>query len=86
MAPRPPSGWPARDGAAPGVVAMREHWTLPDPIITAYLTSFGRYGVPPDVVYGPGAPERVALSEMPTQTGVIDAVRWAGGARKEAAA
>src|SRR5262249_25653272 len=28
----------------PGVVAMRADWTRPDPIITGYLQSFGRYG------------------------------------------
>jgi suppressor for copper-sensitivity B len=85
MAPRPPSGWPARDGAAPGVVAMRAHWTLPDPIITAYLTSFGCYAIPLDVVYGPGALEGITLSELLTQTAVMDAVRRAGAALKEAA-
>ena len=34
----------------PRVVAMRADWTRADPIMTAYLQSFGRYGVPLDVV------------------------------------
>jgi len=55
----------------PGLVAMR--------------TSFGRYGVPLDVVYGPGGPEGLALSELLTQTAIMDVVRRAGAARKEAA-
>ncbi len=70
---------------ARGVVAMRADWTRPDPIITAYLTAFGRYGVPLNVVYGPGAPEGIALSELLTQTAVMDAFRRAGAARAEAA-
>ena len=61
----------------PGVVAMRADWTRPDPAITAYLQSFGRYGVPLDVVYGPGAPAGIALPELLTSGAVIDAFRSA---------
>ncbi len=63
---------------APGVVAMRADWTRPDPAVTAYLQGFGRYGVPLDVVYGPGAPEGIALPELLTQAAVMDAFRRAG--------
>ena len=63
---------------APGGVAMRADWTRPDPAVTAYLQSFGRYGVPLDVVYGPGAPEGIALPELLTQGAVMDALRQAG--------
>ncbi|MGH7061191.1 MAG: thioredoxin family protein, partial [Stellaceae bacterium] len=42
----------ARRLFGPGVVAMRADWTRPDPAVTAYLESFGRYGVPFDAVYG----------------------------------
>ena len=59
----------------PGVVAMRADWTRPDPTITAYLQSFGRYGVPLDVVYGPGAPAGIALPELLTSGAVMDAFR-----------
>jgi suppressor for copper-sensitivity B len=65
---------------APGVVAMRADWTRPDPAVTAYLQSFGRYGVPLDVVYGPGAPEGIALPELLTPGAVMDAFRRAGSA------
>ena len=61
----------------PGVVAMRADWTQPDPTITAYLQSFGRYGVPLDVVYGPGAPAGIALPELLTSGAVMDAFRRA---------
>jgi suppressor for copper-sensitivity B len=62
----------------PGVVAMRADWTRPNPTITAYLQSFGRYGVPLDVVYGPGAPSGVALPELLTPGAVMEAFRRAG--------
>jgi suppressor for copper-sensitivity B len=60
-----------------GVVAMRADWTQPDPNITAYLQSFGRYGVPFNVVYGPGAPEGIVLLELLTPDVVMDALRRA---------
>lgn len=62
---------------ASGVVAMRADWTRPDPAVTAYLKSFGRYGVPLDVVYGPGAPTGIALPELLTPQAVIKAVHRA---------
>ncbi len=61
----------------PGVVAMRADWTRPDPVVTAYLQSFDRYGVPFEVVYGPGAPHGIALPELLTSDAVIHAFRRA---------
>jgi suppressor for copper-sensitivity B len=61
----------------PGVVAMRADWTRPDPTITAYLQGFGRYGVPLDVVYGPGAPAGIALPELLTPGAVMEPFRRA---------
>ena len=72
---------------APGTVAMRADWTRPDPKITSYLQSFGRYGVPLDVVYGPGAPAGIALPELLTAGVVMDALRQAAsgpGRQREA--
>lgn len=70
---------------APGVVAMRADWTRSDPAITAYLQSFGRYGVPLDVVYGPDAPDGIALPELLSAQAVMNAFRRAGPlAAKEA--
>jgi suppressor for copper-sensitivity B len=62
---------------SPGVVAMRADWTRPDATVTAYLQSFGRYGVPLDMVYGPAAPDGIALPELRTTEAVIDAFRRA---------
>lgn len=72
----------------PGVIAMRADWTRPDPRITAYLQNFGRYGVPLDVVYGPGAPQGIALPELLSAEAVMDAFRRAAAAsaRKQEAA
>jgi suppressor for copper-sensitivity B len=65
--------------AAPGVVAMRGDWTSPDDVIARYLASFGRYGIPFNAVYGPGAPEGVLLPELLTMGVVEDAFTSAGG-------
>jgi suppressor for copper-sensitivity B len=62
-----------------GAVAMRADWTRPDSSITAYLARFGRFGVPLDVVYGPGRPGGVALPELLTTGAVADALRRAAG-------
>lgn len=60
-------------------IAMRGDWTSPDETITAYLASFGRYGIPFNAVYGPGAPEGVALPELLTVDAVRKAVAEASG-------
>jgi suppressor for copper-sensitivity B len=56
---------------------MRLDWTRPDPAVTTYLQSFGRYGVPLDVVYGPGAPDGIPLPELLTSDAVMQAMRRA---------
>ncbi len=60
------------------VVAMRADWTRPDGTIAAYLASFGRYGIPFDAVYGPGAPVGIALPELLTQGAALAALERAG--------
>ena len=67
-------------------VAMRGDWTLPDEAITAYLASFGRYGIPFNAVYGPGAPEGIALPELLTLDVVQTAVAKAGDGTAKLAA
>jgi len=64
----------ARMLSAPGLVAMRADWTRPDVVITDYLASFGRYGIPFNAVYGPGAPEGIALPELLNEQSVLDAL------------
>ena len=69
--------------AAPGVIAMRADWTRPDAAIAGYLRRFGRYGIPFNAVYGPGAPTGVALPEILTSAAVEAALRQAAGTRPD---
>ena len=70
--------------AGTDVVAMRADWTRPDASITNYLESFGHYGVPLDVVYGPGAPGGIVLPDLVTAPEVIRALDRAGGEARAA--
>ncbi|MCC7275055.1 MAG: thioredoxin family protein [Alphaproteobacteria bacterium] len=72
--------------AAPAVVAMRADWTRPDPAIAAFLADHGRYGIPFNVVYGPGAPQGVPLPELLTESAVLEALARAAGPARTAAA
>lgn len=65
----------------PDVVAMRADWTNPDDTIAAYLASFGRYGIPFNAVYGPAAPDGIALPELLSEGVVIEAFDKAGGGK-----
>ena len=47
-------------------ISMRADWTRPDAEIGAYLASYGRYGIPFNIVYGPGAPAGIVLPELLT--------------------
>jgi suppressor for copper-sensitivity B len=60
--------------ASDGVVALRADWTRPDPRIAAYLAEFGRYGIPFNAVYGPGAPGGLALPELLSAEAVLGAL------------
>lgn len=46
------------------VTPMQADWTRPSDVIADYLAGFGRYGIPFNAVYGPGAPDGLALSEI----------------------
>ncbi|MBB6209132.1 protein-disulfide reductase DsbD domain-containing protein [Novispirillum itersonii] len=63
----------------PGVVAMQADWTRPDPVISAFLARYGRYGIPFNVVYGPGAPQGLPLPEILTPDALISALDKAKG-------
>ena len=69
-------------GAPGGVVAMRADWTRPNPVITAYLRRFGRFGIPFNVVYGPGAPAGLPLPELLTEPAVLAGFEAARGTPK----
>jgi suppressor for copper-sensitivity B len=59
------------------VIAMQANWTLPDLVITKYLSSFGRYGIPFNVIYGPNSPQGIILPEILTKSIVISALKTA---------
>jgi suppressor for copper-sensitivity B len=65
--------------------AMQADWTSPDPRITEFLKSFGRFGIPLNVVFGPGAPQGIVLPELLTSDAVTDALDRAsrGGRRSD---
>jgi suppressor for copper-sensitivity B len=69
----------ARRLGGDGVVAMQADWTHPDAAISRYLSGFGRYGIPFDAVYGPGAPRGVALPELLSAGAVLGALDRAAG-------
>ena len=66
------------------VVALVADWTRPDERIGAYLARFGRYGIPFNVVYGPGAPEGIPLPELLSSSEVLAALDLAGRGGKTA--
>ncbi|MCL8484300.1 MULTISPECIES: protein-disulfide reductase DsbD family protein [Bradyrhizobium] len=63
-----------RSRLSSGVVAIRADWTSPSDAIAAYLRSFGRYGLPFNAVFGPGAPDGILLPELLTPQIVLDAI------------
>jgi suppressor for copper-sensitivity B len=69
-------------GDGGSVVPMRADWTRPDPAIASYLRSFGRFGIPFNAVYGPAAPQGIALPELLTERAVMDAIARARAAAK----
>jgi suppressor for copper-sensitivity B len=64
----------------PDVVAMRGDWTRPNPELTRYLESFGRYGIPFNAVFGPGRPDGELLPELLT-AGTVERALDRAGAR-----
>ena len=68
------------------VVALQADWTRPDERIGAYLARHGRYGIPFNIVYGPGAPEGIPLPELLSSAAVLAALDRAGGVGRAAQA
>lgn len=61
------------------VIAMQADWTRPDPAISDYLARNERFGIPFNIVYGPGAPNGVALPELLSADAVMSAIEKARG-------
>lgn len=65
--------------SAPDVIAMQGDWTRPDDTISNFLNRYQRFGIPFNIVYGPGAPEGIVLSEILTQQALFNALQQARG-------
>ena len=65
--------------ALENVTLMRADWTRPSDTILNYLKSHDRYGIPFNMVYGPGAPDGIALPELLTPEAVLNAITTAQG-------
>ncbi|WP_159650731.1 protein-disulfide reductase DsbD family protein [Vibrio atypicus] len=61
------------------VVPIQGDWTHPDGAVTDYLRANGRYGVPFNIVYGPNAPQGIALPVILTENEVMGAIEKAKG-------
>jgi suppressor for copper-sensitivity B len=56
------------------IVAIQADWTNADPAIADLLHKYGRYGIPFNIVYGPGAPQGIILPELLTPALVLKAL------------
>jgi len=56
------------------IIGQKADWTLPNSVITEYLSKFQRSGIPFNVIYGPGSPNGIVLPEILTQNSVLSAV------------
>lgn len=61
------------------ILLMQGDWTVRSDSVTAYLQSYGRYGVPFNIVYGPGAPQGLPLSTILSSQQVLSALQQAQG-------
>ncbi|HEY5716587.1 MAG TPA: protein-disulfide reductase DsbD domain-containing protein [Psychromonas sp.] len=62
---------------AENILLMKGDWTVRSDSVTAYLQSFGRYGVPFNIVYGPGAPQGLPLATILSSDQVLSALKEA---------
>ncbi len=60
-----------------GVVAMRADITQPDPAALSFIHKKGRYGIPFNIVYGPGAKDGLLASELLTKKELFDLIKKA---------
>jgi suppressor for copper-sensitivity B len=72
-------GWAAEALSTGRIAGLRADWTSPSPAIARYLASFGRYGIPFDAIYGPRAPQGLALPSLLTEDALRKAAEAAGG-------
>jgi suppressor for copper-sensitivity B len=59
------------------IIKMEADWTKPNDEIASYLSKYGRYAIPFNIVYGPAAPEGIVLPEILTQNIILEALEKA---------
>ncbi|QWG14440.1 thioredoxin family protein [Bradyrhizobium sediminis] len=62
------------------VVPMRADWTKPDDEIAGFMREHGRFGIPFNIVFGPAAPDGIALPEILSTSTVSAAFNEAAAA------
>ena len=62
-----------------GALSLKVDWTRPSDHVAQYLATHDRYGIPFNIVYGPGAPQGIALPELLTVDLVTEAIDRAAG-------
>lgn len=64
---------------SPTTATIKGDWTHPESTVTDFLRQYGRYGVPFNIVYGPGAPNGIPLPVILTEDEVVNAIKQASG-------
>jgi suppressor for copper-sensitivity B len=62
-----------------GTITMKGDWTHASKDVTEYLQSYGRFGVPFNIVYGPGAEQGIPLATILSSDSVLTAIQQAKG-------
>ena len=62
---------------AENMLLMRGDWSVRSDSVTEYLQSFNRYGVPFNIVYGPGAPQGIELPTIFNSKQVLSVIKQA---------
>ena len=65
-------------------IKMKADWTLPNSTILSYLQSYNRFGIPFNVIYGPGAIDGVVLPELLSESNILAAFEDALGPKSVA--
>jgi suppressor for copper-sensitivity B len=60
--------------SAPNILRLQADWTQRSETIAAYLRKYGKYGVPFNIVYGPGAPNGIILNELLSKQEIMRAL------------
>ncbi len=65
--------------SAPNILRLQADFTQQDESIGEYLKTFGRFGIPFNVVYGPNAPKGIPLPELLTKKAIMEGLAEAAG-------